>query len=222
MSAKRRLAGRIAVLLVIATALALPGCGRKLRGSGVAATRTVVVKPFSSIKIAGGVEVRVIVGSTESVEVIGDDNIVTEVGVRVSGGSLRIRDVNRDYKAQLPLVILVHARNLDVIKAAGSARIDVTGLKAMRFSLKTAGSSSVRIDGEVIEAKFTLAGAGRIDARELKAEIVEAKIAGAGNICVFASTLLDATIAGVGKIDCYGNPASINRDISGIGSVNLK
>ena len=75
---------------------------------------------------------------------------------------------------------------------------------------------------ETGQLEVSLAGAGLIDAEALRARSVRASCSGAGSISVYATESLDATVSGVGVVNYAGNPATVNRNVSGLGKVNKR
>ena len=52
--------------------------------------------------------------------------------------------------------------------------------------------------------------------------LLAASCNGAGSISVYASERLDASVSGIGSIDYSGNPATVNRSVSGLGKISQK
>jgi hypothetical protein len=65
-------------------------------------------------------------------------------------------------------------------------------------------------------------GAGNLDTSKVTAEKAKVDISGAAKVDVYASDQLDVTISGVGSVTYSGNPKTVNKHISGIGTVNPK
>ena len=67
-----------------------------------------------------------------------------------------------------------------------------------------------------------MSGAGNVSAGDLKAKDVDVTMSGAGNANVYASNKLDATISGAGSVTYAGDPPTVNKNVSGIGSIAKK
>jgi hypothetical protein len=67
-----------------------------------------------------------------------------------------------------------------------------------------------------------MTGAGNIDTSKLIAEKAKVEISGAANVDVYASDQLDVTVSGVGSVNYSGSPKVVNKNVSGVGSVNPK
>ena len=76
--------------------------------------------------------------------------------------------------------------------------------------------------GETKEADITLSGAGSVDAKNLHAVDAKVNSTGVGSVDIYATGQLDASAVGVGEINYYGKPKSVNKKAIGIGSINEK
>jgi len=48
------------------------------------------------------------------------------------------------------------------------------------------------------------------------------RVTGAGSVDVYATQQLDAIVSGVGQITYAGDPPVVNKNVSGIGTINKK
>ena len=99
----------------------------------------------------------------------------------------------------------------------GGARVNLQ-LKAQRINLDNRGGMLCELSGVANSLDVRLAGAGHINAGELKTENVNFRIEGIGTGKVYATEKLNAEIKGAGKIRYKGNPEVIQR-IDGLGTV---
>jgi len=84
------------------------------------------------------------------------------------------------------------------------------------------GASKFQCAGETARLTIDVSGAGSVDARELHAKDAIVKTNGASSVTLFATESLDANVDGVGNVDYYGNPKTVNKKINGMGSLNAK
>lgn len=99
----------------------------------------------------------------------------------------------------------------------GGARVNFQ-LIANRIRVENRGGVLCEISGVTNMLDVRLAGAGHVNAEELKAEEVSFKIEGVGTGKVFATQTLRADIKGAGKIKYKGNP-QVSQSIEGLGAV---
>jgi hypothetical protein len=104
------------------------------------------------------------------------------------------------------------------IRHSSSGRIGAVILDVVELDVIMAGSGRVELSGYGEFAEYALNSSGRIDAFDMELSAVEASNSGSGNIYVWATDLLDATITGSGDIVYMGNPEVTIRD-TGSGSV---
>lgn len=107
-----------------------------------------------------------------------------------------------------------------MVDVKGGAKIEIRA-KARNIGIKTEGGVMFELDGVAESLDVKVAGAGHVDADELKTRDVTFFIEGLGTGSVFATETLNATIKGVGKIKYRGNP-QLTEFIDGLGSVDRK
>ncbi len=100
----------------------------------------------------------------------------------------------------------------------GGARINFQA-KADVISIVNKGGVMVELSGVTDVLDMYMAGAGHINAGELKAKDVDFRIDGVGTGKVYATRSLNATIKGAGKISYKGDP-EVKENIEGLGSVS--
>lgn len=103
------------------------------------------------------------------------------------------------------------------IRVEGGAQVDFKA-KARNMGIKTEGGVLFELDGVTRSLDVHLAGAGHIDAGNLKSRDVVFRIDGVGTGRVYATHSLDARIYGAGRIRYRGNPR-VTEDIEGLGSI---
>ncbi|MDE3254056.1 MAG: DUF2807 domain-containing protein, partial [Bacteroidota bacterium] len=81
-----------------------------------------------------------------------------------------------------------------------------------------AGSGTLTLTGETRDQRIQISGVGNYKAEDLKSENATVRIAGSGDVKVFAANTLDIRIAGVGSVYYKGDP-TIKQSVSGSGDV---
>ncbi|MBM3440922.1 MAG: DUF2807 domain-containing protein [Bacteroidetes bacterium] len=102
---------------------------------------------------------------------------------------------------------------------AGSGDIVLNGLDVPKLQGKIAGSGKIELSGETREANYQIAGSGDLLCKDFKSEATKINIAGSGDAWVFASKVLEARVAGSGDIHYYGQPAEIKTSVAGSGKL---
>lgn len=192
------------------------------------------------IRLAGFMDVELKQGSGTEVRVEADENlqeyIITEMeeGVLVVRMRSNIRFINSER-----LKIYITTDRLEQLTLSGSGNIigtnkftgsdrlklRLSGVGDLKLDFNTpeleaeiSGSGSLSLTGETKDAKIQINGVGDCNAEMLKAENAVVKIAGSGDVKIFAENNLDITIRGVGSV-YYKGAASISQKISGSGEV---
>ncbi len=194
---------------------------RGVKGSGVIRTEKRDVGAFTSIETTGAFEVRVTCQQPESFEIEGDDNILPLVRSEVRNGVLRIFSTG-SYNPTKGLTVRITVPNLERVFTTGAGDIHITNVKNDKLELSSTGAARVEAGGQTGFVIIGSTGAGKIDTNQLHAERARVTVTGAGNVDVYAAQQLDATVSGVGNITYAGNPATVNKKVSGVGTINKK
>jgi hypothetical protein len=233
------------ITLLVSIAFLLSACSFGLlpqRGSGNLVTESRDVSGFSKIELNGAGQLKITQGSTESLEIRAEDNILPELTSKVEGSTLILgyknlswlRNLvpNKEIVYTLTVIDLteitfngagdLQINSLDTasleltINGAGNIKID--GLMADSLSARIAGAGSMDIAGEVQSQTITIEGAGNYQAGDLMSQTATINVSGLGNSTLWVTDSLDVTISGGGSVDYYGNP-SLTQDVSGIGNI---
>ena len=189
-------------------------------GSGKVVSEDRNVTGFTGISLRGSAEVEVSIGTSESVTVSADDNILPLIETRIEAGNLVIQTKpNTNITTSNPIRVVVVMKTLERVSLSGSGKIDVTRMSGKKLEVLLPGSGEISISGTADAVDISLTGSGTISCADLKAYSVSASINGSGTISVYASSSLDASISGSGTIQYAGNPADIKRTINGSGNI---
>jgi putative autotransporter adhesin-like protein len=212
----------VLVLGAIGVALALRGgyssSGSGIQGSGVAASQTRAVPGFTSLDLAGGNEVNVVVGAPRSVVVNADTNLISHVTTRVVAGTLIIGDTG-SFTSHTPMSVEVGVPSLTALNLSGDGKISVTGISLPQLTVTVSGSGLLSASGTVTRLDVTLKGDGMAELSQLSARDVHAVLTGSGLIKVDAASSLNASVPGTGLIMYTGNPAQVATSVTGTGSI---
>jgi len=192
-------------LLLLAFAGCEVGTGQpQIRGSGTSAEEAREVADFNAVQIAVPAALTVEQGDTESLRLGGDDNVLAAIETSVQGGVLRIEAPGVQLRPELPLRVHLTVRELDRLEAAGAASVTIAPMHTDRLEL-------------------SLAGAGRLLARELEVRHLVVGLAGAGQGTLGGRTdQLELSLAGAGSLDATELAARLVQvQIAGAGSARV-
>jgi len=230
------------ILLSTTLAFFFSACyhGETIRGNGNITSESRNVGNFKGLQLQGGMNVHLKKGEESAIEVEGEDNILPYVETFLRDGKLIIKYKDHvNINTRKPVTVSVTASHMEDIDITGSGditgegrfssndeiEVGVTGsgnikleLDAPAIEAKITGSGDIYLSGNTRDIKCSTTGSGKIDATELKAENANVRSTGSGNISVFASVKLDATVNGSGDIR-YKGGATISSKTNGSGSV---
>ncbi len=213
--------------------------GERVNGSGHIETIDRHVETFDKIKVMGSIDVIIDLGET-NVRVKGDDNILRYIITEQNDGWLEIKMQDKiNIHTSNPMRVYVTTPDISALSVVGSGNImmdkkyystnkmvlritgsgDITcNINAPRIDAKLAGSGTLHIAGETRDVEVDIAGSGNYNGTDLKAENAAVKIAGSGDVSLFADARLEVKVMGSGSVKYRGN-AIVNKKIMGSGSV---
>lgn len=199
---------------------------KKIEGNGNLKKETRDVGSFIAIASSGSWDVQIAYGTSNTIQIEADDNLLPYIKTDVEKGILKI-DTKKyiNLQSHKKITIYVFLTKLTGISLAGSGDIfgkgDFTNNGKTSFSL--VGSGNIQIDFKTIETVgISIAGSGNVKLSGI-AENVTASIAGSGNAnCEnLVADNLSASIAGSGHVKCTANK-SVKASIMGSGNVYYK
>lgn len=202
-------------------------------------TRTYDIGEFSELFLEGAFGVELIQGSTGTLEVRAADERAFDYLEVTSRRNLLHLHVDRKPFDFSKVTLLVTFESLERLRILGGIKLETRGfldldnlemlleggakvnlqLKAGHVGIDNRGGVLCEISGVAESLNVRLAGAGHVNAGELKTDDVTFRIEGVGTGVVYAEKTLDATIKGAGKIRYRGNP-DVTENIEGLGAVN--
>lgn len=213
---------------------------KHIEGNGNITTQSRNIGKATKIKLAGSFDVELTPGTQTKVEVVGDDNILPFIMTEEQDGFLVVKSKDHlTYNSTEGIKIKVTTPTLENIQLAGTGNITgqgkftgseklvlkIAGSGDIKLEVNTpkieadiAGSGSISLSGETKDETIKIAGSGDYLTEGLLAENATVRIAGQGDVKLFASTTLDIHIAGSGTVYYKGNP-SIKQKVAGSGDI---
>jgi hypothetical protein len=215
---------------------------RVVRGSGNLTTETRPVSDFNTIRLDGAGRLLISQGSSESLEIQAEDNLINELTSQVEGNTLVLGYQERPWRKSIlptrPVVynlvvtdlvklIVNGAGDIDlqslqtevlVLEINGAGNFEITDLTAENLSVNLTGTGSITVSGVVAEQKVNLDGAGSHQAGDLQTRSTAIEINGLGSGTVWATESLEISINGGGTVSYYGSP-NVSQEITGLGDV---
>lgn len=209
------------------------------KGNGNMITRESNIGYFEEVNVSGNFEIILRQGESPGLLITADENLHKFIEVESSGDRLEIK-TTKSLSSNDGLVLEVTYKELTAIEVGGAATItseepivgdylNVTmsgagaidlevNLKVLKTSVSGAGA--VDFKGIADEHYIQMSGAGGLDAYNLQSKVCEVNISGVGGANIFVTESLAANVSGVGSISYKGNPQSVKKEVSGLGSID--
>lgn len=240
------LASALATVAMLPMAASAASAAIPVTGSGRVVEETRGVGEFRAVRLSGPIDVVVTQGSSPSVRVSADDNLLPVVETVVEGSgddaTLQVRiKRGHDIRSFKQLRVAVVTAALRGATVAGSGQIDVQSFRTPSLAVAVAGSGSVRLQGVTADdlgariagsgdvsghgsagkLAVSIAGSGDVKLDDLRADDVKVSISGSGDAAVQAVKTLAVSIAGSGDV-VYRGDAAVKTSIAGSGSVRRR
>jgi hypothetical protein len=196
----------------------------------------------------GGSELRITQGSSESLTIEANRDILPRIHSKVIEGKLILRVGGKWLERFNDMLSTSHSRpriiyrlmvkelhgleifgaaliqasdlksNVLAIKLRGAAKIHIQSLNVESLKLFSEGAGEIGIEGQANKQYVKVGGVGSYDGGRLKSKNVHIELRGTGRIVVQVEEELHLRVNGLGTIKYYGNPRVMKHD-SGLGSI---
>jgi len=209
---------KIPIVLLAACVVAFVGCHLPgVRGNGQIKTEERQVGTFANLDAGGAFEIEWESGSP-ALRITTDENLIPYTENNVSDDTLRLHTREHVWPTHgIKVVISSPTRTGGRIR--GAVKLTVKQLSGPTFALESKGASEISLDGKVDRLLVDMTGASQLAADGLQAKTAEISTTGAGDAEVAVTDTLNVIITGAGKVTYSGNPATINKQITGAGSI---
>jgi len=211
----------LVILAVLVAAFSACHLGQGVKGSGNLKTEKRDLPAFKAIDTTGAYEVEVMCQKPASFEIEADDNILPLIKTDVRAGVLYVTS-EKSYNPSRAVRLRISLPELTAVSSRGAGDVTIQDAKSDDLKIESMGAASIKAAGKVKSATISSSGAGDIDANRLQAEKARVTVAGAASVSVYATEQLDVSVSGVGSVTYGGNPKTVNKSVSGIGSVDKK
>ena len=188
------------------------------KGSGNIITEKREVSDFNAVDVGGAFVVEITAQKDYSLEVETDDNILPLIKTELDGGTLRIES-ERGFNSSSPVKIRISAPDIENLQISGASRVSVTGLDNDSLNVDSSGASKISCEGRTKNLIADLSGASNFDGEKFNADKASIDGSGASKATINVKNDLRADMSGASKVVYYGNPANIEKNTSGAGSV---
>ncbi|MEM6359563.1 MAG: head GIN domain-containing protein [Bacteroidota bacterium] len=228
------------IVLIVFLLPAIIGCEELTgeRGNGVVITKNFDIDDFNKISVEGNFAIRLEKSNNPGVTITTDENLMDFILVESYGGKVSLIS-ERNLISEDGVNVVVSYSELGSISVGGAAiltsdqtieedylDLDMSGAGAVELDLNMkaleiniSGAGAMELTGQVVEQRIRMDGAGGLDAENLVSEKCEIEISGVGGAAIHVTDRLRASVSGVGGITYRGNPFDVQKDVSGIGTI---
>jgi hypothetical protein len=214
--------------------------GPRIKGNGHVVTENKQFGDISGVELDASFDVYLTEGTAAGVKIEAEENIIPYIEFRVENGVLNIDTKDGvNLRTEKPVKIFITAPRYHKIECDGSGniigqtkitndeklRIGVSGsgdlkldVDAPEIHTNLSGSGEINLAGATKKFNGEVTGSGDINAMNLMSEESDLQITGSGNIDIYSSVKLVATITGSGDVR-YKGDAATNSTITGSGTV---
>ena len=212
---------KILIVLLVGYLVLIVGCHLPgIRGNGQIKTEERPIAAFANVDTSGSFEIEWQNGSP-ALRITTDENLLPYIENDVLEDTLHLR--TRDQIGPTHgIKIVISSPTRAGGRIRGAVKLTVKQLSGPIFALESKGASEVTLDGNVDRLLVDMTGASQLAAAGLQAKTAEISTTGAGDSDVAVTDTLKVVITGAGKVTYSGNPATINKQITGAGSIRHK
>jgi RNA polymerase sigma factor (sigma-70 family) len=184
-------------------------------------TETRPLEAFHGIRVSGSAEVQVNIGKgPHQAQVTADATTLANLETEVRDGVLDIYTKSSSNSNFRKARIVVQTEQLDqAILSGSSANITLNDVQTDHLKASISGSGKIFAHGQAQSVTLQISGSGDVDLRKVSAEKATVDISGSGTALVHSTAALNVYISGSGTIRYEGNPAKINKQITGSGKL---
>jgi Putative auto-transporter adhesin, head GIN domain len=208
----------IAVFLVL---IAVAGCRvGGIIGNGHIVTDARPVTDFSEIEANGGFYIEWKSGPP-SLSITTDQNLLQYITTENDGHRLRLHSRGNLWPTH-QVNVAISSPTRAGARLTGAARLTANELSGQSFAIESTGAARVHLEGNVGDLVTDMTGASRLDANALQTKTATISSTGASQANVAVSESLKVSITGAGKVIYSGNPPTVEKHVSGAGSIRHK
>ena len=191
-----------------------------IMGNGHVVTDTRQVSDFSEIEADGGFRIEWRNGPP-SLTITTDENLLRFISNENVDHRLRLHSRGNLWPTHHTTVV-ISSTTCSGAKLTGAAQLTANQLSGHNFAVESTGAAKVHLEGKVDDLITDMTGASKLEADMLQTRTAEISSTGASKAEVAVSESLKVSITGAGKVVYSGNPPTVEKHVSGAGSIRHK
>lgn len=231
----------IKALILILTVFFSSCNTESIEGSAKMIEKEFDFKDFDNISITNSFDVTLIQSHKFKVELECNENIEQYLNINKEGKTLNLNMESNKSFNNVTCKATVYMPSLNFVKATGASKINITDFNLEKNKLKlellgatklngnivannltidTKGASAVYLTGSAESGSIITAGATKISAKDFAFNELNFKSYGASKVLVHIIDELNAELSGASRLNYYGNPHVIKKEVNGVGKIN--
>jgi putative autotransporter adhesin-like protein len=191
-----------------------------IRGNGNIKTDERTIGTFANIEASGMFTIAWQNGAA-ALRITTDENLLRYIDNHISRDTLHLSTREQIWSTH-GIKIVISSPTRAGARISGAVNVTARQLNGPKFAFEATGASHVVLDGSIDDLLADMTGASELEASGLQTKTVEISTTGAADAEITVSETLKVSITGAGKVAYSGNPKTIEKHISGAGSIRHK
>ena len=209
---------KITIVFLIACIALVAGCHWVgIRGNGRIKTDERTISAFPNVDASGAFQIEWKSGAP-TLSITTDENLLSYIDKQISGETLHLHTREQIWPTH-GIKVVISSPTRTGAKTSGAVKLTANQLSGPRFALESTGAAEVKLDGNIDELLADMTGASELHAGGLQTKTTEISTTGAADAEIAVSETLKVALTGAGKVSYSGNPKTIEKHISGAGSI---
>ena len=208
------------IFLAVCVVLAVGCWWVGIRGNGNIKTDERAIPAIANINASSALAIEWQNGAP-ALRITTDENLLRYINSHISGDTLYL-DTGEQIWPTHGIKVAVSSPTRVAARISGAVRLTAKQLNGPKFAFEATGASHVALDGNIDELLANMTGASELAASGLQTKTVEISTTGAADAEIAVSETLKVSITGAGKVSYSGNPKTIEKHITGAGSIRHK
>ncbi len=210
---------QLVLLIVITTLTACSDDQLRITGSGKIISENRTVNSFDKIYTTGSLDINIVQGNQQSIEISADDNVINNITTKVTGSTLDVQLKSGNYN-NINVKVKITIPDVKGLNNIGSGNMTVSDfLNINNLEIGNSGSGNISISGTGNSLITTNSGSGNFNGFNFAVDDCAVNNSGSGNSDVNCNNNLSGSNSGSGNVSYKGNPSSVT--ITNTGSGNL-
>src|SRR2546427_7598142 len=209
---------KITIVFLAACVVLAAGCRWVgIRGNGHIKTDQRTISSFANIAASGAFQIEWKSGAP-ALSITTDENLLPYIDNQISGETLHLHTREQIWPTH-GIKVVISSPTRAGAKLSGAVKLIANQIAGPKFAVGSTGATQVTLDGSVDELLADMTGASELKASGLQTKTSEISTTGAGDAEIAVANTLKVAITGAGKVTYSGNPKTIEKHITGAGSI---